>query len=71
MSDKLDKYEYECELLATWYIPDQDFSVRECLDLELEAISVALEQTTLLEEREEYKHWLGRLRDFMKYTVQK
>jgi hypothetical protein len=58
------KRKYERVLVETWAIEDMEpFSVKECLALEIECISQALDS------HDDDVHWLGRLHDYMVYQV--
>ena len=60
---QLTKRAYELQLVDVWKTDEETFSVKACLDLEIECIYNAL-------EAHDYDaHWLGRLRDYMIYQV--
>jgi hypothetical protein len=61
------KYEYEKQLFDCWSCKGEVlFSIKECLDLELEQITYELRNCMLVSQQ----YWLDRLQQFMLYTVQ-
>lgn len=65
---QLTKRAYELQLVDVWKTDEETFSVKECLDLELEQITYELRQ---LPQSPEERHWLDRLHAYMIYTVSK